>query len=551
MFVLLMRVRLRSAWNTAQEAMRSRPLLSSFLVVISVLLFVGIFLGFRVAFEISASLGILNQTINQTLFYLFLFLFAGAVPFVSSTLLQSADYALLFASPISPKDVVAAKLVDATVTNSLQFSVLGIPALMACGAVCHIPLAGWLFLPIIIMLFALLPALITAFALLLLLAIVGMRRLRSAVTLLNAFTGTVVCIAVLSRIGAGRTSALSMHAVLEEHLKTLANPSGFAQVSPTGWFTDIFLVMSHRHIAFVPLSRDIACISFSVSVLFACCLQLGRRLLSAAAIAEEIPVVRIGTGRRQTVDAGNGRVRVRESSPISAILRKDVLILVRDTILVSQTAMPLILYLVPFILAGSDRSLQDLISPLALMMIGVILFMQTSILSLSSIGIESRAFWMEKTAPVAIRSALWAKLLWSSSISGGISVVLVMFTAVVFQLHVGVAIGASLLFMTCAVGLCGLGVGISAAFPKFVYDNPALRVSAWALIFGFIASTGYSLITGATVMVTYWLALRTTAVNLSAAFVLGALIVIVMTAACVAIPVIAGSSRLENYQWEH
>jgi hypothetical protein len=96
-----------------------------------------------------------------------------------------------------------------------------------------------------------------------------------------------------------------------------------------------------------------------------------------------------------------------------------------------------------------------------------------------------------------------------------------------------------------------LGVGISAAFPKFVYDNPALRVSAWALIFGFVTSAGYTVISAAIVLAAYWLSLRMADLNLSAAFIAGALVIIAMTAASVVLPLIVGSTRLEAYQWEH
>lgn len=553
MFALLMRVRLRSGWNSAKVSIRARPLVSGVLFAISLLLFTGIFAGFRLAFDIADTQAILPQIIRQTLLYLFLFLFAGAVPFVSSTLLQSGDYSLLFASPISPRAVVAAKLVDATVTNSLQFSILGIPALVACGVACHVPLAGWLAIPFVIALFALLPALMTAVGLLVLLSIVGMRRLRTAVTLLNAFTGTVVCFAVLSRIGANRTSTLNMRAVFSEHLKTIAHESGISSISPTGWFADIFLTMSRG--VTLRLLADAGAISAMVLVLFVSCVMLGSKLLSAASIAEELPSrtgsrgpARGNSGSNASASSG-GRSAV--STPVAAILRRDVLFVIRDTILLSQTAMPLILYLVPFILAASDRSLREMTAILAIMMVGIILFMQTSILSLSSIGLEGRAFWITKTSPTTMRTVLWAKMLWSALVSGGISVMLVVFTAVVFGLQPMVAIGFSILFVVCAFGLCGLGVGISASFPKFVYDNPALRVSAWALILGFVASTIYTVLTGVVVLVTYWATSQMAAVDFRTAYFVGGLTILVITATCMIIPLIVGSARMESYPWEH
>src|SRR4029453_6803652 len=105
--------------------------------------------------------------------------------------------------------------------------------------------------------------------------------------------------------------------------------------------------------------------------------------------------------------------------PIAALIVKDFKYLWRDSVLVSQLMMPLILFLVPFMLAFQDTNtpLRDELFPFAVAMIGFILFMQTSILSLSSVGLESRSFWIVLASPNGGYALLRAKFVMSVVVS--------------------------------------------------------------------------------------------------------------------------------------
>src|SRR5579871_3831633 len=105
MFRLLMRTRRLAAQNVIKQTWRQRPLVALAMTVGGVGLFVLMTIGFLVGFGFAARLGILRETVYQAFYYLFLLLLAGAVPFVASTLLQSADYNLLFAAPVPPRAV--------------------------------------------------------------------------------------------------------------------------------------------------------------------------------------------------------------------------------------------------------------------------------------------------------------------------------------------------------------------------------------------------------------------------------------------------------------
>src|ERR1043166_3120486 len=133
MFSLLVKIRVLSLWNVARYTASRHRLLAVGLALFSTALFVGIFLAFRLFLSLVHGQDDLRDLIFEVFYFLFLFLLAGAVPFVASTLLHSSDYLLLSAAPVRPRAIVAAKLLDAAIANSIQFTVIGVPAIAACG----------------------------------------------------------------------------------------------------------------------------------------------------------------------------------------------------------------------------------------------------------------------------------------------------------------------------------------------------------------------------------------------------------------------------------
>jgi ABC-2 type transport system permease protein len=548
MFWQLMKIRLWSARNTVQDTARRHPLRAFLLSALGGVMFVGMVAGFLLFFTFAERLGVLEETVYQVFYFLFLFLLAGAVPFVASTLLHSSDYDLLFAAPVPPRTVIAAKLLDATVTNSLQFTVLGLPAIVACAAIVGIPLWGWLLLPLLIVLFVLLPALLTAFGLLLALAAFGIRRLRAAIGLLNLVMAFVVCLTIVLEAKYLPRQSLPVHPsqlTLPPQLAMHRSPA--AHTAPSQWFASALLALHNAD--FGTLALTLALAVLVVAALYAGCMVLGGRLLTASTTEEN-------EGERFHSEPKDEARRWRSlfSAPVAALIVKDIKYLWRDSVLLSQVTMPLILFLVPFLLALQDsaQELRQELHGATIVMIGVILFMQTSILSLSSIGLESRSFWIVRNAPNTGRLLLRAKFTLSTFLSAGTGALLTLFSGFALRASLPMILFQMVGVALCAAALCGLGVGISAAFPRFIYENPAHRVSAWALILGFFASVGYLTMTGVFYALAYLISLQPGAAgDTSLAFGIAALLHFVLTVCSIVFPLEIGARRIENYQWEH
>lgn len=543
MFTLLMRVRILSIRNAALDALRTRPVFAWSMTLASGSMFFALYFVFRAVLVVAVQLGLAAQVIDQILTYLFMFLFAGSVPFVAYTLFQSQDYLLLYASPVPPRSLVAARLIEATVTGSLQFAILGIPALAACASVSGSGPLGLITLPFTVFIFALLPVLTTALGLLALLRLLGVHRLKAAIAAINAITGAIVGISILARLGAARNGASDLREVVAAHIKSASTSAGVIP-SPARWFAEFYLSLGQHNIHAASLAA--ARISGAAAALFAVCILVGCKLLTPASLTDDA-----GSDTPAHTEGKSRIQRQRPASPIIAIMRKDTRLASRDTILVSQTAMPMMLYLVPMVLTAADRSVRELAGPLALVMVGIILYMQTSILSLTSLGLEARGYWISKCSPTRIHTVLAAKLIWTSSVSASISAFLVLASALIYQMDFVTTAISFVTVIMLSLGMCGLGVGISAAFPRFIYENPALRVSAWALVLGFIGSTAYSIAIGLEGVAAYMLQLQVPTFNHSLLIALTCGLMLITTTAFAAVPLIIGADRLERYAWSH
>ena len=547
MFSLLIRVRLLSLWNVARHAASRHRLLTAGLTLLGVGLFGALYLAFRFFLSLVPTEPGLQAMVYELFYFLFLFLLAGSVPFVASTLLHSADYQLLSAAPIRPQTIVAAKLVDATVANSLQFSVIGLPAILACVGALSLPPVGWLLVPPLVTLFVLLPVLITSLVLMAALALFGARRVRRAISVVNAVMAAVVCLTI-----ATQTGRMQLHTGIRDGLESAARQSTLAvRQGPAAPFAESLIEAGAGQLA--PAAIKLGEICLLVLGLYVLVILWGGKMLTAANLSQEAEAEsgaiskpgELSTNRR-------GLLRILPA-PVAALVAKDFRYVMRDSVLLSQLGMPTILFFVPVILSlqqASDRTFHSLqeIYPFAAAMTGVIVFMQTSIISLSSLGIEGRSFWQALASPNSGSRLLWAKFLLSASLSGGIGVTLILLSALIFRASLSGALLHAGIVAVSAAGLCGLGVGISATFPRFAYDNPAHRVSTWALILGFLASVIYLTVAGVILLVAW------TGIGLEdprPAQLIGGLAFVLITLLCIFVPIAIGARRIDLYQWEH
>ncbi|MEP6756285.1 MAG: hypothetical protein ABJA67_12345 [Chthonomonadales bacterium] len=545
MLMLLIRARLRCAYNAMVQGINQNRLAALGIGVAVTVVFFGVFIGFLALFNLSSSPAAMRDMVNNLFFFLFMFLFAGSVPFVASTLLQAGDYLLLSAAPIRSSSVVAAKLLDATITNSLQFTVIGCPAMLACAVYLHFSLAAWILLPLVVALFILIPALLTSVILLIALGIFGPKRVGSAISTVNIVLAAVVCLTIVSQINNMPVGPGIMPRATEPHIAS----STHAPIS--SWFAHLVISMGNGN--WVSVSKWLLGLSLLTAMLFAVGMFLGGKLLGSAAAVED------GGGRiarpegKEIAASRTGLLRM-FSPPVAAIIAKDLRYILRDTVLPGQMAMPIILYLVPFVLAlqPSVRSMvtHDELASISLGMIVIVIYMQTSILSLTCIGLEGRSYGMLMNSPNHARTILVAKFWMSTLVTTGLGLTLVTLDGLILQQKLWqIGVEYFIVVVSCA-SLCGMGVGLSASLPRFTYENPAHRVSVWALIFGFFGSAGYSIAMTLALGVPIYLRIASQIDSLWP-MAIGVSVFVGLSTLFGLVPMIIGSDRLDRYQWEH
>ena len=574
MFWVLLRARLRMIRNAAKATTVNQRWVYGGLALCGLLLFSGLGIGCAAFMRILEStapgksgLGDLAAALLGHVYeYLFFFLLAGSVPFVASSLFQDSDLPLLLTTPVSPTAVVGMKMVDATVSNSAQFVVIGFPVLLGLAWGAGVTGAGWfVFAAGVLLLMAITPAL-AAFLLLVIAQIVGIRRIRFIVMMVSI--GLALSITLLAMSGANKATqsktlsvarlkdALTGEASQAQAVQTMrmsAAVKGSVDTHVPEWLPSTWASRSLLDVAKGRSLTDRGLIAilgmfFAWVALLALCIVAGRPVVTSEEILEQRDLEHTHKGIK-----GRGGVPFPGmSAAATGVVLKDLRYIGRDTILVGQIGTTLILFLVPFVLKltdpGTVKADFDMYGNLSKLMIVLVVYMVTSILGLSSVGLEGRGAWMLFASPVACRTILWAKWVVAFVVSLVVAAVLCIINAVVFGWPIDVFVRGMAALACICFAMSGLGVGLSGLFPRFLFDNPAHRASVWAMLLGFVLSTVYLALAGSGAVVAYLLVLHGMPLQQVAA---GAWIFfIVITVGFGVVPVRAAEQRLGQYQWD-
>lgn len=570
MFGILVHARLRMLVNSALSAPPAQKGVVAVLVLFAALLFVGIGVGCGIIVRISqdttgpGASGPLTTSaaalVAKIYEYLFFFLLAGSVPFVAATLFQAEDLHLLFTTPVSPRAVVAAKLVDATAVNAAQFMVLGVPVLAGLGWAVGLGPIGWFWLFVSTLFLLILPPTATAVTLLIAAKVLGMRQVRTVVMLVSIGLG--LGITLMAIVGTNKLTSsgrINYHAVTMQlqRNQTLTQTKENAVVLvdntphwlPSSWAFQMLQSTAGGeglgNEGFEGLIRLI----LSVGILVPLCLILGQNVFSSDAFLETSDSSIVRASSRQT----RHPLLLFLTVQMAGMIIKDIKYISRDFILLGQIGTALILFIVPFLIratsGSNDPSTSDLYGYLALAMLLLIAYMVTSVVSLTSIGLEGKSGWIVLGAPLTRGDLLrskWALSYWMSLV---VLSVLTLIGWAAFRWSWQETVLALLAWSAICYALSGLGVGLAGLFPRFIYENPAHRASVWALILGFFLATSY-IVTSIVIVALASLSVLHGQVSIRIAVAIAVFCYVALTAVTGLVPVTLAERRLEQYEWQ-
>jgi len=571
MFGILVRARLRMLYNSARHAPPTQKFVVTGLAFLAMFLIFGIGFGTSVLVRLAQDTNDPNNSgpltssaaalVSKIYEYLFFFLLAGAVPFVATTLFQADDLNLLFTTPIVPRSVVGAKLVDAIVANGTQFMVLGVPVLVGLGCALRLGFVGWMWLVVATLFLLVIPPTATAAVLLITAKVLGMRRVRVVVMLVSIGLG--LAITLLAIVGtnqitsAGRINYQQIRTQLQRSEVIHRNTSKTAVVLtdnapswlPSSWAFEILQDTAGGNSVGKQGGMGLLKLALCAGVLVPFCLLLGQNVFSSEAFLETTDSSYIKPSSRTT------RHPLLRLLPVqlAGMVTKDIKYIKRDTILLGQIGTALILFLVPYLIKSSggprDESAQDLYGYLALAMLLLITYMITSVISLTSIGLEGKSGWIVIGGPISRGTLLRSKWLLSFTLSLSIVTILTLVCWASFGWNWSITLIAIGGWISACFALSGLGVGLSGLFPRFIYENPAHRASVWALILGFYFSTGY-IVACILIWAVCYLALLRSMAPLHVIQAIGITSCIAVSALTGIVPVTLAERRLESYEWE-
>lgn len=546
-FRLLLRLRLRSLINTFQFATRGeRSLLATFALG-GIGLFVLVLTAGVALLQAARATGgdaLLFSLVQRVAGFLFLFLLAGGIPFVASVLLSPGDLPLLSAAPVRPVVLVAGRVWDSLMAASGQFVVIGLPLLVACAVVLGVPLWTWPLIVLLLLLFTALPTLAIVLLVLGAARMLGVRRVRVVVMAASALLALAMCLFTVGEFGrrAEKTGGISVSSVLEG-LQSQPAPPPYL---PATWTANALVGLASEMPARAAL--PFLGIAGLTAILLFVSLRVGGSVLVGETLLEGDSGTNNGE-HRLSLD----KLLARLPAPMRALLTKDARYVLRDLVLISQVGIPVILYFVPFVLAGEARrrgaSLDDVLL-LALGIVATIVYMETSIFGLSAIGIEGRGFWILRGAPISPARLVWTKWLGAFLASFGIGVPLLVIACLAFGASPMTLITGLLSLAIACAALTGMGVGLGGIFPHFTYDNPAHRASLTALVLGFVGATVYVTLSGVCIGGGWFLAQQWPE-NANVVQGTGFVLFLLLSLLTNLIPLVLAQARLNAYAWEH
>lgn len=422
---------------------------------------------------------ITHRMVQSAFLYLGALMLASGAPQLFSTLFLSPDIQWLRSSPTPLRLTVAIKLLDGLFVGGRVFLPVLIASWAAIGSALGLSAVGWVFTGFLWLIYTATIALVGSSLILGLTLLVGPGRVRQALAALQLGVPVALLIGLIGSVG-------DLESVLR--FDRLPMPPSF-EYTPADWAAKAALGFSIGSWSHVLLGTALL-IGFGVFA-YLLSIMLGERIYDNPDAFEKAAQLKEGK-------VSSALTERHRRSALSALVVKELRLLRRDPMTLYQTLTPLLLLGLPLALELKFpmRGSSDLITTVTFALIGGMLYLQTSVLALSSVGLDGRAYWLIQSSPATPLVALLAKQISTILVCVGSAWAGLLFYSILFAIPFWLSLGAFAAALLAGSALAGIGVGISAAFPKFDWDHPGQRVSFWALLWGFVSFSAYVLAVG-------------------------------------------------------
>ena len=313
---------LRLSYRTMRAARGGRALIIMGVGFGVLALFVGLPLAMAAPRLHPAATPMLSMAVDAAGVALFTLMLSQTLAGATSALYERGDLDLLLSSPLSGRKVLAARGVGIALNPFLVYAAFAVPAVVPSALVGR---PQWLSVLPLMAAIAMLAAAAGLGLAMALFALIGPRATRTLGQVLAGVIGASAFLLAQARQFAPGLSAAALGAA-----RAWATPTVFAPLSPLSW--------PARALLGAPLPM-LAVLGVAGAVFAAVLAALGRRFVADAALSGAVEATP-RAGR-----TGSAKPRF-SASPLAALVRKEMRLLVRDPTLLSQVGLR-VLYLIP------------------------------------------------------------------------------------------------------------------------------------------------------------------------------------------------------------
>ena len=173
---------------------------------------------------------------------------------------------------------------------------------------------------------------------------------------------------------------------------------------------------------------------------------------------------------------------------------KEVRTIKRDNQLIIGLLVPVIMFPVFVLFKDQDSKTQ-------ILYIAIISLINTAAYALSSIGREGRSFALLRSLPIKVSVILRAKLILGFTTNFILTIAFVILLLILQRIPLDQLWRSLLVTVTVSLYLSGIGMGLSALFPKFDFSNPMKAVLAPGIYAYYFITV---LFVGTLVLITYF-----------------------------------------------
>jgi len=486
---LLFKLRRQIVKNDVTRLTKEKVIRFSLLLAIGLIFFILDYLFFHRIISYIARIDIMDMVevgtilvarlLNMIFLIFFSMLLFSNVVIALSTFYLSSDLGFLLSSPIRFSSIFTVKFVETMLNSSGLLLVFGLPIFIVCGQEYQASFIYYVSIPIMLLPFIVIPAVIGTSMTMLLVRFFPVKRVQQVLTVFGLVLGAGAVMLFRFLRPEELVDEIGITQVLSYVQNSRIPTSPYL---PSTWATEVLMSIIEQKSLQALL--NLLWLFLAAVGVYVIALQLAKVIYYAGWT---------GTAESRTVKMVQ-RITLSEKflkrltflhATTKSLLMKDIKLFWRDTTQWSQLLMLAALLGIYFFnieSLGNVKSsaipvgsiaYKNFISFLNLGLAGFVLASLGARFVYPSTSLEGNSFWVVHSAPIQYRRFLMEKFFIFLFPLLILAEILIIISNILLGVNVYIMMLSAVTIFIMTIALTGLGVGMGAIYPKFINENPA------------------------------------------------------------------------------